>query len=128
MEFVEVRTTLVAGSGMPAADETLALGATALGQGISWRPRYAASQLDGGAPAVTDTVSTSPRTEWTKVSTVMKPGSIVVSVGDSTQTISGRPATAIAELSVRIGTLTQVGSNDQVVRYDDVICDVSSAP
>ena len=127
MEFLSVQTILVAPSGTPAPDEVLALGATPLGQGLTWRPRYQVSQLDAAAPAVTDTVLTSSRTQWTKISTVMRPGSIVIRVGDSTQTITGRAALSITELSVRVGVLTQDGSNDQVVRYDDVICDVSTA-
>jgi hypothetical protein len=66
------------------------------------------------------------RTEWTKVSAVMGPGAVVIRVGDSTQTIPAGPASSITELSVRVGVLTQEGSVNEVIRYDDVICDVAS--
>lgn len=128
MEFFEAKTVLVAPFNTPAVDESVTLQATPLGQGVTWRPRYYVSQLDGGAPAVSDTALTSPRTEWTKVSTVLKPGSIVIRVGDSTQTIIARTDSAIAQFSVHLGVLTQEGSTDQVIRYDDVICDVISTP
>lgn len=128
MDFFEVKTILVGPANTPGVDESVALRATPLGQGVTWRPRYYISQPDGGAPAVSDMVLTSPRTAWTKVSTVLKPGSIVIRVGDSTQTVIPRTASAIAEFSVHLGVLIQEGSTDEVIRYDDVICDVTTTP